>query len=135
MTRVVPLTQLCEEDFGTCEHDYEQRDAALYALGIGDLFALQCCCDHDLELFNMCGSIDASKSVSAWRSASHDDAGPTKLAIVSSAGCTAEDLRHVYEFHPDFELLPTFVCASALPATSLLPLHDVLPNYDEVKRS
>lgn len=50
----------------------------------------------------------------------------------SDAGCTAEDLRHVYEFHPGFAALPTFECASALPATSLLPLADILPNYDEV---
>ena len=48
------------------------------------------------------------------------------------AGCTATDLRHVYQFHPDFAVLPTFVCASALPATSLLPLADILPNYVEV---
>jgi hypothetical protein len=52
---------------------------------------------------------------------------------MSSAGCTAEDLRHVYEFHPEFAVLPTFVCASALPATSLLPLQDILPSYDEVE--
>ena len=39
----------------------------------------------------------------------------------------------MYEFDPDFAVLPTFVCASALPATSLLPLEDILPNYDEVQ--
>lgn len=51
---------------------------------------------------------------------------------MSYAGSTAADLQHVYEFHSDFAALPTFVCASALPATSLLPLHEILPNYDEV---
>ena len=40
MTRPVPLARLREEDFGTYEHEFDQRDAALYALGIGEHCAL-----------------------------------------------------------------------------------------------
>ena len=58
--------------------------------------------------------------------------GPAWGLCPMHVGCTAADLRYVHEFHPDFAALPTFVCASALPATSLLPLQDILPNYDEV---
>jgi hypothetical protein len=72
--KVVPLAQLREEDFGTFEHEFDQRDAALYALGIGETCAAQCCCDHKHEVATAYGSTDASRTVPGWRIASRDDA-------------------------------------------------------------
>lgn len=52
-------------------------------------------------------------------------------SLLCAAGCTADALHRVFEFHPHFAALPTFVSASGLPATSLLPLQTILPRYDE----
>jgi len=52
-------------------------------------------------------------------------------SLLCPAGCTAGELHRVFEFHPHFAALPTFVSASGMPATSLLPLQSILPRYDE----
>lgn len=48
------------------------------------------------------------------------------------AGCSADQLRLVYERHARFSTLPTFLCASVVQASFLVPLMDILPNYDPV---
>lgn len=37
---IVPLPALRHTDFGTHEHEYDDRDVALYALGVGAVLIL-----------------------------------------------------------------------------------------------
>ena len=76
-----PAASLLTKRLGTYTHDYNERDLALYALGLG---------------------------------------------------CTAADLKYVYECHEDFAALPTFAVIPAHPVAFGVPLEQYIPNFDRV---
>ena len=124
---VIDLAAWRAADLGVHEHDYTERELALYALGVGALLDVmrsdECCrCPHRMRRAN---SQRAGISLQGRKP-------QPRLGCI--AGCKAGDLRHVYERHPSFLALPTFALASVLPSTWLIPLADILPRYNPVNQ-